>query len=203
MLVLPMHTAPKDRTRILVRASQGGWVEAYWEDSRKYRDGEDVPAHWATDYHCEWFGCLDPDAWSPITITEQEIKDELKYDPRTYDPAFIEEQLNPMLQKGWTTLEIASWFAKVGYEDGKMAILEYGLKRDKRSRFLEAALKQATKDKVVGPGLYGRIDILNKIYPGRIRYQQPFGNVTLETIGDDESDPELFQYLSEHKEDGS
>lgn len=42
---------------------------------------------------------------------------------RVYDEKWIGEQLAPMLEKGWTEQEIAGWFARVGFEDGKMLFL--------------------------------------------------------------------------------
>lgn len=42
---------------------------------------------------------------------------------REYDDAWIAEQLEPMVQKQWGTQEIAGWFARAGYENGKAAMI--------------------------------------------------------------------------------
>lgn len=43
--------------------------------------------------------------------------------PRPYDENFIAEQLAEMEEKNWTTQEIAGWFARWGYEEGKAVFL--------------------------------------------------------------------------------
>jgi hypothetical protein len=63
---LPIESAPKDGTRILVRAtSQGGWIEAYWDDDILDKHG-DAGGDWTADHHCEWHSRLDPDLWLPL-----------------------------------------------------------------------------------------------------------------------------------------
>lgn len=43
--------------------------------------------------------------------------------PRPYDDSFVDSQLQPMIEKGWTVQEIARWFAHWAYEEGKTAML--------------------------------------------------------------------------------
>lgn len=43
--------------------------------------------------------------------------------PRPYDDQFIDSQLQPMIDKGWTVQEIARWFAHWAYEEGKAVMM--------------------------------------------------------------------------------
>lgn len=52
--------------------------------------------------------------------------------PRAYDDKFIREQLDEMVRKGWTALQIASWFSHWGFEEGKMEIMRLYSKRTKQ-----------------------------------------------------------------------
>jgi hypothetical protein len=54
-----------------------------------------------------------------------------KPNPRAYDDKFIREQLDEMVRKNWTTLEIASWFSHWAFEEGKMEIMTLYSKRTK------------------------------------------------------------------------
>ena len=58
----PMDTAPTDGRKILVDASQGGWIEAYWDV--EYNE-------WDTDHHADWFTSLGPKRWMPKPQDEE------------------------------------------------------------------------------------------------------------------------------------
>lgn len=52
-----IETAPTDGEPVLVNASQGGWIEAYWDEDE---------LKWMTDHHCDWFSDLNPTHFYPL-----------------------------------------------------------------------------------------------------------------------------------------
>lgn len=61
--------------------------------------------------------------------------------PRAYDDHFIQEQLDEMVRKNWTTLEIARWFSHWAFEEGKMEIMRLYSGRTKQESEQEGKKK--------------------------------------------------------------
>ena len=61
--------------------------------------------------------------------------------PRPYDENFIDEQFREMIVKGWHIRDIAGWFARWGYEEGKAVMM-----RKKEEKVEMSAPKAASMD---------------------------------------------------------
>ncbi len=50
---------------------------------------------------------------------------------RVYDDSFIKDTFDEMVRSNWTPFEIASWFCRFGFEEGKAEIMKSDIGRTK------------------------------------------------------------------------
>ncbi len=50
---------------------------------------------------------------------------------RVYDDSFIKDRFDEMVRNNWTLFEIASWFCRFGFEEGKAEIMKSNIERTK------------------------------------------------------------------------